>query len=63
MPTGALILHKSLHQEDSKHLLDIKLTAIPFIKPGLMDPNWKGNALDASAGAYNNIQITLTNQM
>jgi len=27
-----------------------------------MDPNWKGNALDASAGTYK-IQIILTNQI
>lgn len=26
-------------------------TCIPFIKPGLMDPNWKENPLDASPGA------------
>ena len=43
-----------------KQLENKKLTAIPFIKPGLIDPNWKGNALDASPGAENNIQITLT---
>jgi len=28
--------------------------------PGLIDPNWKGNALDASPGEDSNNQIILT---
>jgi hypothetical protein len=31
-----------------------------FIVPGLIDPNWKGNALDASPGEDSNNQIILT---
>ena len=31
-----------------KQIMDKEHTTFPFIKPGLMDPNWDAYALDAS---------------
>lgn len=56
LPVKLQALCNTKLQVYDKQLVDKKLTAITFIKPGLIDPNWNGNdALDASPGADNNI--------
>ena len=55
-----LKFHKICNVPDINQLLSKKLTAIPLTKPGAMDPNWKGNALDASPGTeINKVLIVL----
>ena len=47
-----------------KQILDKEHTTLPFIKPGLMDPNWNANALEASPWAESaDPQININLQM